>query len=334
MLLAVTVDVPLPDRLPVRLIVLAASEIDKPVPLTVDESPSETVVAESVNVTLLAELEVTFEAVVLAVTSPVAAPIVKVVELRLAVPVLAMEPVTPIVLDVRVVVPVPVRAPVTSISLTESEMDKILPVAVDESSRETVVAESLSVTLLDDVEVTLEAVVLAVTSPVALPIFSVVESRLAVKELAMEPVTPIVEAVSVAVPLPVSAPVTLIVLAASEMDRVLPEAVDESPSETVVAESVNVTLLADVELTFEAVVLAVTAPVAAPTFKVVELRLAVPVLAMEPVTPIVPVVSVVVPVPVCAPVTLMVLAASEIDRVCPLAIEESPSEAMSAVSSR
>ena len=53
---------------------------------------------------------------------------------------------------------------------------------------------------MDDVEVTLEAVVLAVTSPVALPIFNVVELRLAANVLSIEPVTPMVEAVNVAVP--------------------------------------------------------------------------------------------------------------------------------------
>src|SRR5258708_7234968 len=113
MSLAVTVELPLPDRLPVMLIVLAASETDKVLPLAVDELPSETLAAESVNDTLLDEFEVTVDAVVFAVTLPVALPIFKVVESRLSVPVEAMEPVTPMVLDVRVVVPVPVRLPVT-----------------------------------------------------------------------------------------------------------------------------------------------------------------------------------------------------------------------------
>jgi hypothetical protein len=90
------------------------------------------------------------------------------------------------------------------------------------------------------------------------------------------------------------------------MESVLPFAVEDAPRETVVAESVRVTLLLEVEVMLEAVVLAVTSPVAAPTLRLVELRLAVPVLAIEPVTPMVPVVSVAVPAPVSAPVTLMV----------------------------
>ena len=107
MSLAVTVAVPLPERLPVMLTVLAASEIDNECPLAVDESPSETPAAESVNVTLLPDAEVTVDAVVLAVTLPVALPMFNVVESRFAEPV-AIEPVTPMVPDVSVSVPVPV----------------------------------------------------------------------------------------------------------------------------------------------------------------------------------------------------------------------------------
>ena len=87
------------------------------------------------------------------------------------------------------------------------------------------------------------------------------------------------------------------VLAASEIDNVLPAAVLEAPRLTVAAESVSVTLLADVEVTLEAVVLAVTLPVAAPMFRFVVFKLAV-VVEMEPVIPIVVAVSVSVPAPV------------------------------------
>jgi hypothetical protein len=197
-------------------------------PLTVEEVPRETVVAESVRVTLLAEVEETLEAVVLAVTSPVAAPIARVLEVRLVVPP-AMEPVIPIVPVPAPVemfeTPVPafVRAPAILMVPVESVKAKTLPLATDEVPSVIVGAVSIRVTLLPDAEVMDVAFVVTVPevpiSPdVVLAMLRLVAVRVVVPEAEIWPVvTPMVPAVKVAEPEPARLPVMFIVFPASEM---------------------------------------------------------------------------------------------------------------------
>ena len=90
----------------------------------------------------------------------------------------------------------------------------------------------------------------------------------------------------------------LTVLPASLIERVVPAVVEEAPRPTLAAESVSVTLFAEVEVIEVAVVLAVMSPLAAPMFRFAALRLAVSVETIEPVTPMVPAPTVNVPLPV------------------------------------